>query len=106
MKITDAITITELSRLLQKSRPTVYKYISDYEQNDYEAIPFAVRELFRLIDEEDLSRDDIVSYCKTRFGVSDIPLSADAIKAIDYIKTNQDAIDFHRLEKYLRKVTR
>ena len=32
MKITDRITITELSRMLGKSRPTVYKYIADFER--------------------------------------------------------------------------
>ena len=31
MQITDIVTITELSKLLGKSRPTVYKYVSDYE---------------------------------------------------------------------------
>ena len=34
MKITDMISITELSRLLKKTRPTVYKYVSDFEKGN------------------------------------------------------------------------
>ena len=35
MKVTDLITITELSRIMNKSRPTIYKYISDFEEERY-----------------------------------------------------------------------
>ena len=34
--INDLITVTELSRLTGKTRPTVYKYIKDFERERYE----------------------------------------------------------------------
>ena len=104
MNITDAISITELSRLLQKSRPTIYKYITDYEEGNESSIPPAVLRLFHLIDHEDLSHDDIIQYCKTRFGSPDAEILPQARRLIEFIKENQHRIDFERLEKLLRKV--
>lgn len=106
MNITDAISITELSRLLQKSRPTIYKYITDYQQGNESDVPYAVGELFRLIEDEDLSHDDIIAYCHNRFGSPDAELLPRAKQLIDFIKNNQHRIDFDRMEHYLRKVTR
>ena len=104
MNITDAITVTELSRLLQKSRPTIYKYVVDYETGDLDALPASVAELFRQIDEEDLGHDEILAYCAKRFGSPETELIPEAKRVIDYIKANQNRIDFERLEKLLRKV--
>ena len=106
MRITDAITITELARLLQKSRPTIYKYILDYEQGNRDALPPSVAELFRQIDEEDLSYDDILAYCKRRFGAPDEEITAECKHVIDIIRANQHRIDFPKLERFLRKVIR
>ena len=103
MNVTDAITITELSRLLQKSRPTIYKYVVDFEEGNLDAIPYNVKELFRRIEEEDLSHDEILEYCHIRFGAGDSTLSIEAKKAIDFIKDNQDRLDFERLHKLMRK---
>ena len=106
MNITDAITITELSRLLQKSRPTIYKYVLDYESGETDAVPALVKELFRQIEEEDLPKDEIVRYCNTRFGSPDAELDPRAKEAIDFIKANQRRIDFDRLMKLLGKALR
>ena len=103
MNVTDAISITELSKLLQKSRPTIYKYITDFEDGNLDAVPYAVRELFRQIEEEDLSHDEILHYCHTRFGEGDIDISPLAKRAMDFIKLHQDEFDYEQLFKLLRK---
>ena len=106
MKIIDAVTISELSRLLNKSRPTVYKYISDFEEGIYDTIPENVKELFRLISEEEISLDEINDFCNKRFGEANKRISVSAKKAIDYIIENQDRIDFVELDEYLKKVSK
>ena len=106
MKITDAVSVTELSRLLQKSRPTVYKYILDYEESRFEEVPGAVKELFRRIDEEEIPLSAIRDYCHTRFGTPNTELSLRCKACIDLITENQDRIDFDKLEHFLRKVIR
>ena len=103
MKIIDAVTISELSRLLNKSRPTVYKYISDYEEGILDSIPESVKELFRLISEEDYEYEKIVEYCHKRFGEGGQKISTSAKNAIDYIIAHQDDIDFVELDYYLKK---
>lgn len=67
MKITDMITITELSRLLGKSRPTVYKYISDFEEGNYAALPHSVKKLFMEIQAGNIPKKGIYDYCEHWF---------------------------------------
>ena len=42
MPITDYMTVTELARLTHKSRPSIYKYVESYEQNNYDDIPYSI----------------------------------------------------------------
>ena len=67
MKITDIISITELSRLLNKSRPTVYKYVSDFENGNHAAIPHSVKKLFENIRSGNLPKREIYEYCEYWF---------------------------------------
>ena len=105
MKITDAISITELSKQLNKSRPTIYKYISDYESGNLDLVPEMVKELFRLIEEEEISRGQISEYCNNRF-LDNNKVSVAAKRAIDYIISHQEDIDFVELDIYLKKVSK
>ena len=63
MQITDIVTITELSKLLGKSRPTVYKYVSDYESGNYSSIPHSVKSLFDKIMSGETSKRGVFEYC-------------------------------------------
>ena len=63
MKITDMISITELSRLLKKTRPTVYKYIADFERGNFTALPHSVKKLFQNIQSGKTPKKDIYEYC-------------------------------------------
>lgn len=58
------ITISELSRLIDISRPTLYKYVEEYEANIYTNISKEVLELFNFIYHDNTnSKTDIINYC-------------------------------------------
>lgn len=48
------LKITELAGYLNISRPTCYKYIECYENNELRSIPLAIRKLFAYIEENPL----------------------------------------------------
>ena len=101
MKVTDIISITELSRIMNKSRPTIYKYISDYEKGSLDELPLVVKELFDSIVKKDFSKKDIYVYCDTYFGGSD-----ELSEIIQFIKENKAKLDLERLMHFLRKEVR
>ena len=110
MQITDIISITELSRLLGKSRPTVYKYVSDFECGNERALPPSVRKLFREIAAENMPRREIYAYCDHWF--SDEPLSVTAKPAmprvtlkeiVSLLKKHETALDLTRIKEFIEK---
>ena len=50
--INDIITVTELSRLKGKTRPTVYKYIKDFEADRYDAVPYTFLMLLEMAESD------------------------------------------------------
>ena len=66
--ITDTVTITELSRLTNKSRPTIYKWITLYENDNKEELPQVISQLFDMIGNS-VSKKDIYQFCEDRFAV-------------------------------------
>ncbi len=111
MQITDMISITELSRLLGKSRPTVYKYVSDFESGNERALPPSVRKLFREIAAENMPRREIYAYCDHWFG--DDPTTAFAApkptarvtlkEIVSLLKKHESALDLTRVKDFLEK---
>ena len=110
MQITDIVTITELSKLLGKSRPTVYKYVSDYEAGNYSAIPHSVKSLFDKILSGETSKRGVFEYCdhwfagKARFsggkGAENPTTLKDIIKIL---KDNERRLDLGRIKKYIEE---
>lgn len=100
MNITDLITITELSRLTNKSRPTLYKYITDYENDNHDNIPYSFIVLFDNIKNNKYGRKEVIDYCKNKFGLSDDEELNDLIV---FIKENKDKIDVKELKKILKE---
>ena len=64
--ITDTVTITELSRLTNKSRPTIYKWLTLYENEKRDEMPQVITQLFDLIIENG-SKKDIYQFCEDQF---------------------------------------
>lgn len=58
------ITISELSRIINVSRPTLYKYCEEYEKNKFANIPVKIRNLFDYIySDYSFNRHDILEFC-------------------------------------------
>lgn len=111
MQITDIVTITELSNLLGKSRPTVYKYISDYESGNYAALPHSVRSLFDKIMSGETSKRGVFEYCDHWFSTKatenvgkekQISLK----NVIKLLKENQDRLDLKKIINFIEEELR
>lgn len=102
MKITEMISITELSRLIGKSRPTVYKYISDYEKNERDQVPATMLKLFERIDKENITKAEVYTYCEKYFyNETETPSTYDDV--IKLIRDNRDKLDLASLKRQLKK---
>lgn len=109
MQITDFITITELSKLLGKSRPTVYKYVSDYEAGRYSALPHSVKSLFDKIVSGETSKRSVFEYCDHWF-LGNIfskkhteQKSVSVGEIVKLVKDNADKLDLLKLKKYIEE---
>lgn len=110
MQITDIVTITELSKLLGKSRPTVYKYVSDYESGNYSAIPHSVRSLFDKIMSGETSKRGVFEYCdhwfagKAQFSDGKGAQKPTTLKElIKLLKDNERRLDLGRIKRYIEE---
>lgn len=110
MKITDIVTITELSNLLGKSRPTVYKYVSDYESGNYAAIPHSVRSLFDKIMSGETSKRGVFEYCDHWFAgsvqttkTSSAEKTTTLKEVIRLLKDNERRLDLGRIKRYIEE---
>lgn len=62
------ITISELSRLVNLSRPTLYKYVEEYESEIYDNLPSEILNLFDYIySSKSFGKNDIIEYCANNF---------------------------------------
>lgn len=102
LKITDFITVTELSRITKKTRPTIYKYISEYEKKNYDEIPFSIKILFDKIVFSDISKDEIKKYCSEKFGSSDY--NDEKLKEIiEVLNENVEKLDLGEIKKIIEE---
>lgn len=115
MKVTDIISITELSRLLKKSRPTVYKYISDFERGNDKEIPYSVKKLFQNIQSGNIPKREIYEYCNHWFGSDSAAITFHSSKAekpaglkeiIKLLREHERKLDFTKLKKYIEEEIR
>ena len=112
MQITDIVSITELSKLLGKSRPTVYKYVSDYESGNYSALPNSVRSLFDKIVAGETSKRGVFEYCDYWFGNASFSSQKKTEKpttlkdVIRLLKDNERHLNFTKIKQYIEEELR
>lgn len=100
MKLNDFISITELARLTGKTRPTLYKYVKDYEDGRYDEIPYSFLMLLQLADEPEVSRADLIEYCFRHYTKkSDSP--PELRELIDLITKNKERLDLAKVKKMI-----
>lgn len=95
----DDLSITELSRLLKRSRPTVYKYLTDYKRKRFDNIPNSVKELFDRV-EKGCTKSELYSYCESNFFEREIQ-SEELKQLIKLIINNEDSIDLEKLKNFI-----
>ena len=95
------LTITELSNLTGKTRPTLYKYINAYEACQYDDIPFSFIQLLNIMAKPNVKRKEIVDYCDANFKAVDNDLKVNEI--ITLIKNNKNKIDLDNLKKTIEE---
>lgn len=80
-KVTDLITISELSRLINISRPTLYRYVDDYENGNCNNLKHEFVMLFDfIINKNTIGKDQIYYYCINKFENSDEKMMIEKIK--------------------------
>ena len=100
--INKVITITELAALTGKSRPTLYKYWTNYSNNEKDDIPFSIIKLFDIINKSNVSKKEIVSYCTTNF--SKVNVDMDIQEIVNLLVDNKDKIDLKAVKKAIKEV--
>lgn len=93
------LTITEIARLTNKSRPTIYKFLSDYNDKKLNDIPYSFVELFRLMEKK-VSKKEIIEYCRANFiDVVDIKLQ----EIINLLSKNKDKINLEKIINFIEE---
>ncbi len=99
MQIKWFMTITELSKLTNKSRPSMYKYVENYKIGNYDEIPYSIITLFNML-ENNCTRSEIINYCNNKFG----DYKDENIKEIILIlNQNKDIINFEKIKKLIQE---
>ena len=102
------IKITELADYLQISRPTLYKFIMSYDDEDRAGIPSGICDLFKYIEKSELiDKRNVVNYIIQNLSDSKINSdSSESEKALETLKKylsdspDQDKVAF--ILKYLK----
>jgi len=100
--INDLITVSELSRLTGKTRPTVYKYIKDFEADRYDSVPYTFLMLLELAEEENTTRQDIIAYCEKHYSAGK-ELSPLLSEIIELLKDHSESIDLNKVKHLIEK---
>lgn len=97
--ILDYFSITELSTLTNKSRPTIYKYIFNYEKCDLNDIPYNFVRLFDLINKTKGNRKEVIKFCEVNFSKIDADQRINTI--VRLIKENKNILDLEKITSYI-----
>jgi hypothetical protein len=100
MLITDLISITELSRLTKKSRPTIYKYINEYNKGNYDEIPYSMTNLFKMA--ETSTKAEIIAYCNATYGTTYADNCDEEVQElINLIISRQKELDVSKIKDFI-----
>lgn len=100
MALKGKITISELSRIINVSRPTLYKYVEEYENDPvFNTIPLKILNLFEFIYSDKVNdKYDILEYYISNFKTTNDASILDEIKTLivsdnDFKKKLREFID-------------
>lgn len=96
--INDTISITEISRLTNKSRPTIYKWLSLYESGKRDELPGAVVELFDLIVQNG-SKKDVYTFCEGKF--FDAEGDETLMEIVNLLRSNKNKLNLKKIKEII-----
>lgn len=96
-----SFSITELSNLTGKTRPSIYKYLKAYQDCKYDDLPYSFIQLFNLMEKENVTRKEIIEYCENNFKTIDQDIKVNEI--VNLIKSNKDKIDLDNLKRIVEE---
>lgn len=83
MAFNGKITIAELSRIIDVSRPSLYKYVEEFETKKYINIPKPIITLFEFVySDYCYGKQDIIEYCAANFSSKNTSSLIDEIKIL------------------------
>ncbi|MFI3329752.1 MAG: hypothetical protein R3Y05_04625 [bacterium] len=94
------VNITELSRLTNKTRPSIYKYVEEYITGNYKDIPHSFVVLFNKINDNH-AKDEIIKYCQSNF--QKVTSNEQVNELILLLKKNYEKINLDQLEKIIKE---
>ena len=95
-------SITELSNLTGKTRPTIYKYQNAYINDDLDQVPYSFIKLFEMMESKNVTKSKVIEYCYTQFIENNG--SEDYKTFMKLIHENKNSINFKELINYLEEV--
>ena len=101
----DNVSITVLSRLTGKSRPTLYKYMDCFKRGAYDEIPYTFIRLFEEISSGRFSKEDVHAYCARYFanGASMVVADPEVRELFELILTNREKLDIAKIKATIEK---
>lgn len=101
----DHVSITELSRLTGKSRPTLYKYLDCFKRGAYDEIPYTFIRLFEGIGDGHFSKQDVIAYCARYFanGASMVVADLEVRDLFEMILANREKLDIDKIKIAIEK---
>lgn len=97
--ITNYYSVTELSNLTHKTRPTIYKYILCYESGQLNDVPYNFIKLFDIILKSKGNKKEVNKFCEAVF-LNDKNEKINTIVKI--MKENENNLDFDKIIDYLQ----
>ena len=87
----------------------MYKYISDFEEGNYSALPHSVKKLFVEIESGNIPKKGIYEYCEHWFaGETSAPKKKEKAvtlkEIINLLKKNEHKLDLTSLKNYIEEV--
>lgn len=101
----DNVSITVLSRLTGKSRPTLYKYMDCFRRGAYDEIPYTFIRLFEEISSGRFSKEDVYAYCARYFanGASMVVADPEVRELFELILANREKLDIEKIKTTIEK---
>lgn len=95
------LSITELSTLTGKTRPTLYKYIKSYEDGVYDDVPYTFIQLFNLMSKPNVKRGEVVNFCKSNF--MQVDKDEEINEFIKFLKDNKEKVDLKKVKAMIEE---